>query len=102
MDNPSPGPGLPHDAGDFQIVARHLTPTEAHLLRSCLEAAGIPSEVGDVNLVQAHGLLTGAVGGASVRVRQAFLSDARDVMAAYNRGELALDDDFDGQTAAAP
>jgi hypothetical protein len=84
--------------GDLQIVASHLTPTEAHLLRSCLEAAGIPSEVGDANLVQTHGLLAGAVGGAKLRVRQAFVADALDIIAAFKRGEFALDDDFDGES----
>lgn len=97
MTNPDTQQG---EAGDFQVIARHLTPTEAHLLRSCLEAAGIPSEVSDVNLAQAHSLLTNAIGGASVRVRQALVADAREVMAAYERGELALGDDFDEPTAA--
>jgi hypothetical protein len=86
----------PSEHGDLQIIVRDLTPTEAHLLSACLEAAGIPSEVGDANLVQTHGLLAGAVGGAKLRVRQAFVAEARDVIEAYKRGEFALDDDFDG------
>jgi hypothetical protein len=81
--------------GDMQIVARHLTPTEAHMLCACLHAAGVPAEAGDTNLVQAHSLLTSAVGGACVRVPQEFVANAEEVMRAFQRGDFSLDDDFD-------
>ena len=48
--------------GDRVIVARYLTPTEAHLYKSWLEGAGIPAEVGDANLLQANELLFSALG----------------------------------------
>lgn len=50
-----------HPQGDFLTVAQLLTPTEAHLMRACLEAAGIPAEVADANLVQTHSLLANAL-----------------------------------------
>jgi len=81
--------------GDMQIVARYLTPTEAHMLCSCLQAAGVPAETGDTNLVQAHSLLAGAVGGACLRVPAQFVPEAMEVIAAFKRGEFALDEDFD-------
>lgn len=81
--------------GDMTIVARYLTPTEAHILCACLNAGGVPAEAGDTNLVQAHSLLTGAVGGACIRVPASFAAEARDVIAAFKRGEFALGDDFD-------
>jgi len=81
--------------GDMKIVARYLTPTEAHMLCSCLQAAGIPAEAGDTNLVQAHSLLAGAVGGACLRVPEQFVSEAMEVIAAFKRGEFALGEDFD-------
>ncbi|MCW5623456.1 MAG: DUF2007 domain-containing protein [Burkholderiales bacterium] len=87
--------------GDLVIVAKRLMPTEAHLLSSCLQAAGIPAETGDTHFVQAYSLLAIAVGGASVRVPAAFAAEAREVIAAYQRGEFRLDEDFDTEDPAA-
>ena len=81
--------------GDMKIVAHHLTPTEAHMLCSCLQAAGVPAETGDTNLVQAYELLAIAVGGACLRVPEQFVLEAMDVIAAFKRGEFALGGDFD-------
>lgn len=81
--------------GDLTIVARHLTPTEAHMLCGCLSAAGIPCEAGDVHLVQTHSLLAPAVGGACVRVPADFVARAQATLDAFQRGDFALDDSFD-------
>lgn len=81
--------------GDWVIVARCSTPTEAHILRSCLEAAAIPVTVLDGDLVQANSLLTIAVGGVRVVVPERFTGEAREVMEAFKRGDLALGDDAD-------
>jgi hypothetical protein len=80
--------------GDLTVVARHLTATEAYLLASCLNAAGVPAETADTNFVQTNSLLIGAVGGASVRVPANFVSEAQNVIAAFRRGDFALSDDF--------
>ena len=81
--------------GDMQIVARHLTATEVYLLCACLQAGGVPATVGDANLVQTYDWLAPAMGGANVRVPQDHVAQAQAVVAAFQRGELALDDDFD-------
>lgn len=81
--------------GDLVILVRDLSPTEAHLLCGCLQSAGIHADAGDAHIVQAHGLLTIAVGGAKVRVPSAQLEEARGVLAAFRRGDFALGDDFD-------
>lgn len=81
--------------GDWVTVAQYLSYTEVHLLRSCLEAAGIPAEVADAQLIQTDGLLTPAMRGASVRVPASYAGEARKVIAAYRRGDFRLDDDFD-------
>ncbi len=81
--------------GDRTLVARHLTPTEAHMLCGRLRAAGIPAETGDTNTVQAHSLLAPALGGASVRVPADYLPQALATMEALQRGDFALDDSFD-------
>ena len=81
--------------GDMTMVARNLDATEAYMLCSCLRAGGVPADSGDTNLVQAHSLLTIAVGGACVRVPGNYLAEALEVIAAFKRGELQLDADFD-------
>lgn len=81
--------------GDMTIVARNLDATEAYMLCSCLRAGGVPADSGDTNLVQTHSLLTIAVGGACVRVPENYLAEAREVIAAFKRGEFQLDEDFD-------
>jgi len=81
--------------GDMVLVARYLTSTEAHMLCSCLIAAGVPAEAGDTNLVQAHSLLAGAVGGACIRVPGCFEAEAHEVIAAFKQGTFELDENFD-------
>ena len=87
--------------GDLTMVANNLSATEAHMLCACLRAAGIAAQTADTNLVQTHNLLAIAVGGASVRVAANDVAQAHAVMAAYERGEYALDDDFNVGDAAA-
>lgn len=81
--------------GDMVILKADLSPTEAHVLRSCLQAAGLHADVGDANIVQAHSLLAIAVGGAKVRVPQAQWQEANEVLEAFSRGDFALGEDFD-------
>lgn len=88
-------PTEPTYYGDFITISNQLTPTEAHLYQGFLANAGIPAEVGDANMVQAYGLLINALGGASLRVPQAFEAEAREVIAAFKRGDFALDDGFE-------
>lgn len=81
--------------GDMVILEHSLTPTEAQMLSSCLAAAGIRAVADDTNLVQANSLWSIALGGAKVRVPQTQIADAREVLAAFRRGDFALEDDFD-------
>ena len=87
--------------GDWTLVARYLTPTEAHMLCACLNAGGVPARADDVELMQAHSLLAGAVGGASVRVPLAFVAEAQAVMEAFKQGAFEIGDDFDVDGPAA-
>ncbi|WP_128003552.1 hypothetical protein [Piscinibacter defluvii] len=87
--------------GDMIFLERSLDPTEAHLLCSCLRSAGIHATAGDTNIVQAHSLLAIAVGGAGVRVPSTQLLEAREIVAAFRRGEFELGDDFDPNETAA-
>lgn len=85
----------PPYAGDWVIVASYLSYTEVHMLRSCLEATGVPAEVADAQLVQTDPLLMPAMRGASLRVPAAYVAEAREVIEAFKRGDFELADDFD-------
>ena len=81
--------------GDWITVARYLSYSEVHLLRSCLEAAGIPATVADAQLIQTDALLTPAMRGASLRVPAAYSAEAAEVIAAFKRGDFQLDENFE-------
>ena len=100
---PPPDMAVPDEVyhGDFQTVASHLTPTEAHVLCDCLRAGGLPAIAADVNLTQAHSWLAPAMGGASVRVPAAFVGEATALLAAFREGSFQLDDDFDESASPA-
>lgn len=80
-------------AGDFEIIARFFRPTDAYVLRSCLEAAGIPVLVTDDQLAQTQSLWAIAMGGARVMVPANYVADAKEIIAAFNNGSLALGED---------
>jgi len=95
-----PGPVQATDdgaAGDFLTVAQFLNPTDAYIVSAALEAAGIPAVVADANTVQMNQLWASAVGGVRVRVRAGRAAEARELIEAFNRGELALPDDREPQ-----
>lgn len=79
--------------GDFETVAQLLNPIDAFLIAGCLEAAGIPPVVADTNLVQLNSLWAIAVGGIRIRVPAARVAEAKEIIAAFHRGDLALPDD---------
>jgi Putative prokaryotic signal transducing protein len=81
--------------GVFETVARFLIPTDAHIMCACLEAAGVPALVADANLVQMNNLWAIALGGVRVLVPASRVAEAKDVIAAFNRGDFALPNDFD-------
>jgi hypothetical protein len=81
--------------GDMVILARDLDPTEAYILASCLASAGIYADPGDIDTARGSSLWSIAIGGAKVRVPQSQFAEAQKILEAFNRGEFALDDDFD-------
>lgn len=84
---------------DLYVVAARPLPTEAAMLQGCLVAAGVPAVMSDANLVQAYaGAVTG-LGGVRIMVTARYLQQAVDVLAAYDRGEFALDEFTDVGTA---
>ncbi|MES3025359.1 MAG: hypothetical protein V4857_27605 [Pseudomonadota bacterium] len=80
---------------DLFTVAGYFEPTQALIVQGCLVAAGIPAVVADANLVQAHFLWANALGGVRIRVPQCHVQESLQIIAAFERGEFALDDDAD-------
>ena len=76
-------------------LARYLVPMDARLAQGCLVAAGIPAVLADANLVQTDLLLAPPLGGVGILVPEDVLRRAEAVLAAYERGEFALDEDAD-------
>ncbi len=78
--------------GDWTTLVTFFSPTEAFLLRGCLQAGGVPAAVADAHLVQTHTLLAGAIP-VRVLVPQSRLAEAEGVVAAFERGDFSLSDD---------
>ena len=76
--------------GDLVTVVRNLTSMEAHLYKTLFETAGIPAEVGDTGFSRVYVSLNSA----SLKVPETFVAEAKKVLAAFKRGDFALDDDF--------
>lgn len=77
--------------GDWAVVARCASPTQAHLLKGTLQAAGLHAIVADANVVQANPLWTNAVGGVRVLVPASQIESARQTIASFDAGEFDLD-----------
>lgn len=79
--------------GDYETIARFPSATEAYVLQGCLRAAGIPTLITDANLIQAYSLVAIALGGVGLRVPVGRMTEAREIIAAFHRGDLALRDE---------
>jgi hypothetical protein len=88
--------------GDFVVVDRVQSPTEAHIIRSCIESAGIAAELGDANTVQMNWIWTVALGGVRVLARASVAGQAREVVAMYHSGALTLEGESTEPAAVVP
>ena len=86
-------PDAPPYQGDYQTIARFLNPVDAQTVCGCMQAAGIQAYVADANTVQTNALWSIAMGGASLRVPAQRMDEAREIMAAFDRGDFALPDE---------
>ena len=80
---------------DLFVVAKCMVPTDAHVLAGCLVAGGVPAVVADAHHVQADLLIAPALGGVRILAPASYLVQAAEILAAYERGDYALDDDLD-------
>jgi hypothetical protein len=78
--------------GDMVTVARRLNSLEAELLRGCLVADGLPATLVDAHTVQTDTLLTTALGGVRIMVPSSCAEQARQTIAAFDRGAFTLDE----------
>jgi hypothetical protein len=77
------------DTGDLELVARYATAAEAYMLQGRLEQEGMPAIVTDA--LMAQNLVPLAIGGVRVLVPEAYLSRAREIASAIEKGDFALD-----------
>jgi hypothetical protein len=83
--------------GPLKICARYVNPMNAQVLAACLQNAGLAARVMDSDTIYANGVLFGSLmlGGVRVMVPGSQLEDALKIRAAFDAGELAIDEDFD-------
>ena len=77
------------DTGDMVLAARYSTAAEAYMLQSRLELEGMPAVVTDTQVAQ--NLVPVAAGGVRVLVPEAYLTRAREIVLAIEKGDFALD-----------
>jgi Putative prokaryotic signal transducing protein len=87
----SDGPG--DDDIDLVTVAQFSNPLKANVLRACLESHGIFAYVWGEHLGVAHIFMSIAGGGVRVQVRSDQVAEAREVIAAFERGDFAIDEE---------
>jgi hypothetical protein len=92
VPNPQ-APGAEEYGGDYEAVARFFNVMDAHVVCSLLEAAGIPAYIADAQIVQTNSLWAPALGGARIMVQARYVAEAKEAIAAFNRGALALQDE---------
>lgn len=80
-------------AGPLVAVATKLQWFEANILCSLLHSEGIPAQLADTHLATTHHFLSFATGGIRVLVPQRSVTRVREIIAALQRGDYALDDD---------
>lgn len=91
----APGPEAAY--GPLKLCARYLNPLDAQVLATCLQSEGLAAVVMDVNTIYGVGALFGSLprGGARVMVPESQLETALKIRAAYDAGEMAIDEDYD-------
>ena len=83
-----------YDTDDIDLVtiAKFENPLTANVLRACLDSHGIFAFIEGEHLGVANRLMS-IRGGTRLQVRSDQVAEAREVMAAFERGDFALDED---------
>jgi hypothetical protein len=95
IEESAPGAEVAH--GPLKICTRFLLPLDAEIFAARLQAEGIAGIVMDSNTVYANGAFHTSLGmgGVRVMVPESQLAEAQRVLAAFNAGEYAIDENFD-------
>ncbi|HKQ15782.1 MAG TPA: DUF2007 domain-containing protein [Steroidobacteraceae bacterium] len=86
-------PDQDYDTDDIDLVtiAKFENPLTANVLRACLDSHGIFAFIEGEHLGVANRLMS-IRGGMRLQVRSDQVAEAREVIAAFERGDLALDE----------
>lgn len=102
LELPEPAPNAAGEAGesieegediDLVTIAIFSNPLKANVLKACLESHGIFAFLWGEHLGIMHIFMSFASGGIRLQVRSDQVQEARAVMAAFGRGELAIDEE---------
>jgi hypothetical protein len=84
------------DNDPLVVCARFALPMEAEIFAARLKAEGVTAHVMDANTLYSDGFAGGfGKGGIRVMVPRSQLADSERILAAFNAGEYAIDEDFD-------
>jgi hypothetical protein len=78
---------------DLVTIARFTNPLEANVLRNCLESHGVFAFIWGEHLGTANHLWSVASGGMRLQVRSDQVEQAKEVIAAFERGDFAIDEE---------
>ena len=82
------------------ICSRFLLPMDAEIFAARLHAEGVAAHVMDVNAPYSDGFAGGfGTGGIRVMVPASQLAESQRILAAFNAGEFAIDENFDPNPA---
>jgi hypothetical protein len=88
-DEPQPG------TGPLRICTRFPLPVDAEIFAARLQSEGIAARVMDSDTVYANGVGALGMGGVRVMVPESQMDEARRILAAFNAGDYAIDENFD-------
>lgn len=79
--------------GELTLLRNQLTGPTAHVLCAFLESEGIPASVEGLHWSTMYSLISYSTGGVRLMVHEGNLARARELLAAFDRGDFALDED---------
>ena len=79
--------------GELTLLRNQLSGPTAEVLRGFLESQGIPASLENLHWNAMYSLISYSTGGVRLMVHAGNLGRARELLAAFDRGDFALDDD---------
>ena len=79
--------------GELTLLRNQLSGPTAEVLRAFLESEGIPASLENLHWNAMYSLISYSTGGVRLMVHTGNLGRARELLAAFDRGDFALDED---------